>query len=80
MLFSLFQQQRVTRIQHTNPTKPDEFESNIENIGTIEAASAEAAIAEAKRLPEFRTARGLARFPIVEEVFAEDREVFDDPA
>jgi hypothetical protein len=78
MLFSLFQQQRVTRVQR--PNKPDEFESNLENIGTVEAFTAHDAIQSAKHLKEFRTARGLARFPIVEEVFPEDRPSFDDVA
>lgn len=73
MLFSLFRQNRPIPLtpEGEDPKKnPKEalHELNIEWIGSIEAESAESAIVAAKRLDEFRLSRGLARFPILEEI------------
>jgi len=51
------------------PNTPEaEYASNLETIGAIEADTVEEAMAAARTRKEFRYGRGLAKFPILQEI------------
>lgn len=68
MRFEIIQQQRMLHLSGKPNTPEAEYASNLETIGTIEAATAEDAITQAKTLKEFRYGRGLGKYPIVQEI------------
>lgn len=68
MRFEVIQQQRMLLLSGKPNTPEAEYASNLETIGSIEAATVDEAMAAARTLKEFRYGRGLAKFPILEEI------------
>lgn len=68
MRFEVIQQQRMILLSGKANTPAAEYASNLETIGQIEAVTVEEAMTAAKTLKEFRYGRGLAKFPILQEI------------
>lgn len=60
-LFTVYQQRTVT----PNPRDRGDFLANVAEVGQVEALTGGEAIRLAYRLPAFRGAKGLGRFPMV---------------
>jgi hypothetical protein len=70
MLFDVFQQRRPLKTDWEGPSMSGHefktpFEVDIVRVGAIDARSGSEAIDLAKKMPVFRTARQLARWPLV---------------